>query len=87
MSKSKKFNPVIKGELSGKVRVTVEQEWDEKNVTDFLSDFCSVTDENSIHQKSKEIQKEYIEKGYKKWEAELIAEGWELALLNILKQK
>lgn len=69
--------------VDGEIKQT---NWVKQDTIDFLSDFAGVTDSNSIHQKSKEIAQEYLDKGYSEQEALCVAEGWERALEDILNQ-
>lgn len=63
------------------------KEWNSQDITDFMSDFANVTDENTAHQRAKEVALERMNKGYDEEEAWDYAEGYEQALLDILKQR
>ena len=63
------------------------KEWTPEDISDFLSDFCSVSDENSIHIKASDIYQDKRNSGWSMEQAQYFAEGYKQALLDILKQK
>ena len=62
------------------------KEWTSYDISEFLSDFCSVSDKESIYQKAKDIFQYYVNLGYTEKESEFIAQGYERALLDIYNQ-
>ena len=62
------------------------KEWTPEDISDFLSDFCSVSDENSIHIRASDIYQDRRNSGLSMLQAQNYADGYEQALLDILKQ-
>lgn len=68
-------------------RNKTKTEWTEKDIEDFMSDFCGISDFDSTFDKAKEVYEMMIMKGYSERDASLYAEGYRGALLDILNQK
>ena len=68
-------------------KLKVQQEWETKDVEDMFSDFCNLTDENSARENAHAYYFRCRNAGDRMFEAELKAEGYEQALLDILKNK